>query len=148
MKIYIAGFDVFRPDAIDIGKRYKEICNKYNMTGLYPLDNVVDTAGEIFLGNVSLIDECDIIVANLNSFRGMCMDDGTAWELGYGYAKGKKLYGYMNDIRPLTERFGNFDNDGNSIENFNMPINLMIGCSVTVVEGDFEDCIRSIESSL
>lgn len=41
-KIYIAGFDVFEPNSIEIGKKYVELCKKYGFIGLYPLDNVVD----------------------------------------------------------------------------------------------------------
>ena len=41
-KIYIAGFDVFMQNSIEIGKNYVELCKKYGFEGLYPLDNVVD----------------------------------------------------------------------------------------------------------
>lgn len=41
-KIYIAGFDVFEPNSIEIGKKYLEVYKKYGFIGLYPLDNVVD----------------------------------------------------------------------------------------------------------
>ena len=41
-KIYIAGFDVFEPNSIEIGKKYVEVFKKYDFIGLYPLDNVVD----------------------------------------------------------------------------------------------------------
>lgn len=92
-KIYIAGFDVFKDDAIDVGNKYKEICKLYGFVGLYPLDNTFSRSDLIFKGNVGLINESDIIVANLNNFRGQTMDDGTAFELGYGYASGKILYG-------------------------------------------------------
>jgi nucleoside 2-deoxyribosyltransferase len=42
MKIYLAGPDVFLPDAIAIGQRKREICQRHGVTGLYPLDNTVD----------------------------------------------------------------------------------------------------------
>ena len=56
MKIYLAGPDVFLPDAVDIGRRKADICARHGLTGLYPLDNVVDlSAGDasltIFKGN-------------------------------------------------------------------------------------------------
>ena len=41
-KIYIAGFDVFKPDSIEIGKSYKLTCKEYGYEGLYPLDNEID----------------------------------------------------------------------------------------------------------
>ena len=42
------------------------------------------------------IDECDLVVANLN---GITTDDGTAWELGYAYANGKYIIGLHTDWR-------------------------------------------------
>ncbi len=42
MKIYLAGPDVFLPDAIEIGHRKAAICARHGLTGLYPLDNAVD----------------------------------------------------------------------------------------------------------
>ena len=60
-KIYIAGFDVFKTDPIKIGNKYKKICKLYGFTGLYPLDNELDDANEIFKGDIRLIKESDII---------------------------------------------------------------------------------------
>ena len=143
-KIYIAGFDVFAPNAKEIGEKYKEICEANDFIGLYPLDGVANGSHNIFLADISLIDECNIIVANLNSFRGDVMDDGTAFELGYGFAKKKTLYGYMDDTRDMIEKLGNIDNQGYLVENFNNPINLMIAESTTIMQGDFENCIKNL----
>ena len=44
MKIYLAGPEVFLPDALEIGRRKSRICARHGMTGLYPLDNAVDLA--------------------------------------------------------------------------------------------------------
>ena len=43
--VYLAGPDVFLPDAVDIGRRKVELCARHGLTGLYPLDNAIDTAG-------------------------------------------------------------------------------------------------------
>ncbi len=50
----------------------------------------------IFENDKRGIDECDVVVANLN---GVITDDGTAWELGYAYAKGKFIIGLHTDWR-------------------------------------------------
>ena len=50
-KIYLAGFDVFRPDAVDFGHRCRELCARYGMEGLYPLDNAAMEPGDIFAEN-------------------------------------------------------------------------------------------------
>jgi nucleoside 2-deoxyribosyltransferase len=51
---------------------------------------------QIFENDKRGIDECDVVVASLN---GIITDDGTAWELGYAYAKGKHLIGLHTDWR-------------------------------------------------
>jgi len=160
-KIYIAGPDVFERDSIEIGKRYSKLCEEYGFKGKYPLDNVIDfnqekrkIALDIFLANQKLIDGCDIVIANLNSFRGKEADSGTVWECGYAYAKGKKVYGYMSSKRDYVEQFsikkeedGVFlDDENRFIEDFNHPINLMIACStIEIVEGGFEAVLKLIE---
>src|SRR5262245_18488771 len=70
MKIYLAGPDVFLPDAVEIGRRKAAICVRYGMTGHYPLDNTVDLAANdaslaIFKGNQAMMDAADAIIANL-----------------------------------------------------------------------------------
>lgn len=55
-----------------------------------------DNVPEIFANDRGGIDDCSLVVANLN---GVTTDDGTAWELGYAYAKGKTLVGFHTDWR-------------------------------------------------
>ena len=93
--IYLAGPNVFKKDAIEDLNKMKEISKKYNQIGNAPIDNEVDfakvdAATKIFHGNVEMMDMCDVIIANLEPFRGPNVDDGTAFELGYGYSKNKK----------------------------------------------------------
>lgn len=162
LKIYIAGPGVFLPNAKEHGILLKEICKKYGFKGLYPLDNDVSFDGNkskkqiarmIKVGNTNFIKEADIIVANLNPFRGFEMDSGTAYELGYADAINKKIVGFMDDTRSIIEKYPNakknkknviVDEKGFSIEDFELPINLMIGVCATIIKGDFEDCIEYI----
>ena len=159
-KIYIAGPDVFERDSIEIGKRCTKLCEGYGFRGQYPLDNVIDfnqtkrkIAHDIFAANEKLIDESDIVIANLNSFRGKEADSGTVWECGYAYAKGKKVYGYMDSKRSYIEQFTSktedegmfWDEENRFIEDFDYPVNLMIACStMEIVEGGFEDVLKLI----
>ncbi len=158
-KIYIAGFDVFKQDSIEIGKRYKALCKEYGFEGLYPMDNEVDfskpkreIACEIFRANRAMIESCDIVVANLNPFRGKESDSGTVWECGYAYGLGKRVYGYLDTTREYLENFSNdeksfqngiwVDSEGMVIEDFNYPLNLMLACSIEIIEGGFEDVLK------
>lgn len=160
MKIYIAGPDVFEQDSIEIGRKYFNLCKKYGHKGLYPLDYIVDfkqakqkIAQDIFHANVKLIKEADIVIANLNPFRGKEADSGTVWECGFANALGKKVYAYMKNTSAYIENFDEVttladglytDSDGKIIEDFDYPINLMIACSVEIVAGEFEDVLRLI----
>ena len=131
-KIYLAGFDVFAPDAKQRGAKMKMMCAERGLIGLYPFDNEADNAPDIFAGNCSLIDQADAVIANLNPFRG-----STCFEVGYAFAKGKTVYGYVSDARTLREKLGEQDKDGFSVEDFGLPLNLMLSCAAKIVEGDF-----------
>jgi nucleoside 2-deoxyribosyltransferase len=54
--------------------------------------------------NEELIKTCDLIVANLTPFRGPSADVGTAYEMGFARALGKKVFAYTNVAAPFTER--------------------------------------------
>jgi nucleoside 2-deoxyribosyltransferase len=142
MKIYLAGPDVFLPDAIEVGRRKVEICARYGLTGLYPLDNAIDRAASdvsllIFRGNETMMDAADAIIANLTPFRGPGADPGTAYELGYMAGRRKLCFGYSNDpaiyadrlrriadVKPDGERL--VDAEGLTVEDFGLPDNLML----------------------
>ncbi|NPU10005.1 nucleoside 2-deoxyribosyltransferase [Bradyrhizobium sp. 83002] len=142
MKIYLAGPDVFLPDAVEIGRRKVAICDRHGLIGLYPLDNTVDLASpdasrQIFHGNEAMMDDACAIIANLTPFRGPGADAGTVYELGYMAGSGKLCFGYCNDPAVYAERTRRFtsvseqdgrlvDADGLTVEDFGLPDNLMM----------------------
>jgi nucleoside 2-deoxyribosyltransferase len=141
-KIYLAGPDVFLPDAIDVGRRKVELCARHGLIGLYPLDDTIDLAAEdaslqIFRSNEIMMYEADAIIANLTPFRGPGADAGTVYELGYIAGRGKLCLGYSNDPSPYAERVAKFtpvncsdgrliDAQGLTIEDFGLTDNLMM----------------------
>jgi nucleoside 2-deoxyribosyltransferase len=143
MKIYLAGPDVFLPDAIEIGRRKAEICARHGVSGLYPLDNTVDLSAadaslSIFKGNEAMMDAADAIIANLTPFRGPSADAGTVYELGYAAGRGKFCLAYSNDPTPYRDRVARIydvttstdgrlvDPEGLTVEDFGWPDNLMM----------------------
>ena len=142
MKIYLAGPDVFLPDAVEIGRRKVAICARHGATGLYPLDNAIalgspDASMQIFRANEAMMDEADAIIANLTPFRGASADPGTAYELGAMAARKKLCLGYSNDpaiygdrvrrYTAVTTRDGQLiDADGLTVEDFDLNDNLMM----------------------
>ena len=51
-----------------------------------------------------MIKSCEIIIANITPFRGPSADVGTAYEMGFAHALGKKVFAYTNVAVPFTER--------------------------------------------
>ena len=162
LKIYLAGPDVFEPDAIEQGERLKALCEQYGFTGLFPLDNEINQEGtpyevakRIREANVALIHECDIVLANLNPFRGLEPDSGTVYEVGYATALNKKVYAYAKDHRPMIKRIVESQSlspsathcqDNKVIENFGLPLNLMM-LDILISVG-FEEALRQLKVEL
>ncbi|MFT0545234.1 nucleoside 2-deoxyribosyltransferase [Allopusillimonas ginsengisoli] len=164
-KIYLAGFDVFRPDAVEHGEYLKRLCEKVGFTGLYPLDNCAPPhltgkalAQWICDANLQLIREANIVMANLNAFRGHEPDSGTVFEVGYGVALGHAVWAYTDEIRSLVAQVGSHeeqeagrrrivDDQGFTVEDFGLSLNLMIACTANVVQGDAQTCLAQIAAS-
>ncbi|MGN0106752.1 MAG: nucleoside 2-deoxyribosyltransferase [Hominilimicola sp.] len=144
-KVYLAGWEVFRPDAVEVGKRLKKLCAKYDFEGMYPLDNECDNAKDIYKGNIELIRESDCVIANVNAFRGYEPDSGTAFEIGYAAALGKKVIAYLSESRPMIEWVK--DENGYSVEDFGYPVNLMIAMGAEVVTGGAEDALKKLKEN-
>jgi nucleoside 2-deoxyribosyltransferase len=113
--VYLAGPDVFRPDAVKAGQSKKEMIKRisqendwpFTLEGLFPLDNEIpdfkndrDTGLRIYQGNIELMDSADFIAANMVRFRGPSMDTGTAFEMGYMAASKKPVFAY-HDAAPF-----------------------------------------------
>jgi nucleoside 2-deoxyribosyltransferase len=140
-RIYLAGPDVFLPNAQEIAKKKQEICRDYGFIGVCPDElttlpnyNDVVKALAIYQNNIKLMDSCDLIVANMTPFRGVSMDVGTSFELGYMAAKNKPLFGYSNDHRLYCDRSLA---DGMTIESFGFHDNLMLEGAILTNGGYF-----------
>lgn len=157
MKIYLAGPDVFRPDALEWAQQARRRVESFGHQALIPLDNEETTAEGIFQANIALISESDVVIANINPFRGNEPDSGTAFEIGCATALGKRVIAYLSDGRPqaekLAEQYGGtlarkdgriVDPDGQSIENFGLPVNLMLGISCQIIEGSLSDALEQL----
>ena len=174
MKIYLAGPDVFRKNAIEHLEGLKKLCKKYKFEGLAPLDNIIKVSDKdagtsvhsnlIFKSIIKLIKECNVVIANIEPFRGACIDDGTAFEIGAAFALGKKIYGYTSynecTLEEVTEDMWNINDDNGHnhhnkeypiVENFGNCVNLMICDSILDSGGSinktFEDCLIALNAN-
>lgn len=162
--IYLAGFDVFRADALAHGEWLKQQCQRHGFEGVYPLDNRApralsgrELAQWIYQANVALIRQADAVMANLNAFRGAEPDSGTAFEVGYAIALGKPVWAYVDHAASLVQRLAvaerdeprrHVDAQGYTVEDFGLNLNLMLGCSATIVVGDAAQCLVRMAQSL
>jgi nucleoside 2-deoxyribosyltransferase len=150
MKIYLAGPDVFLPDARAVGQLKREICKRHGLEGLFPLDGAPpETSNDeplslrIFKANTALMEQANAIIANLTPFRGPSADAGTVYELGYmlGLAardKTKLCLAYSNVSRSYLDKVRDQtaikrdskdvqrDADDLEVEDFGLSDNLMI----------------------
>ncbi len=138
---YLAGPDVFLPDAIAHAARKVAICAQHGITGRPPLNEDVETLRTlpedrlwrvIYDKDVAMMEECDIVIANLTPFRGPSADAGTLVELGWFLGRGKPIFAYSNTAMPFAERSRRQlaavpdPMPGLMVEGFGLPDNLMI----------------------
>lgn len=141
MKVYLAGPDVFLPDARQHADRKVAICARYGLLGRPPFNEdagslhaTPDEAAwrRIFRGNLATMRQCDLVIANLTPFRGPSADAGTLIEVGWFLGRGRPVFGYTNSARGFAER-SRLQVEalpdplpGLSVEGFGLPDNLMI----------------------
>jgi nucleoside 2-deoxyribosyltransferase len=157
-RVYLAGPDVFYPDARARGAAMVEICRQHGFVGLYPLDAQLDPQIQplslaIYQANRALIDRADAVVANLRDWRGHEPDSGTVWEVAYALAQGKPVIGYLPSNETLPERCTaiapeGVDAEGCQVEDFGLPLNLMLAHSLTAVVCGAEENHAGLEAAL
>lgn len=163
IKAYMAGPDVFLPNAQQKADEIRALCKRHGVESLIPADNNEsgDDAGmqleeavslRIFRKNVALIDRADVVFANLEPFRGPSADVGTVWEMGYAFAQRKKIFAYssmashyLTRVSPKSVVQGEdwVDQQGMLIENFGLFDNLMIHHSLDGIYPDLQTLLSS-----
>jgi nucleoside 2-deoxyribosyltransferase len=151
-RVYLAGPDIFLPDAIAWMERKKAICAGFRLTGVSPLDDLPDQPPDwarlpdwrrIALRNEAHIRRCSAVIANLTPFRGPSADAGTVYEVGFARGLGLAVFGYATVATPFLDRTlasiggplqqadGSWrDADGLLVEQFGLFDNLMIEAGI------------------
>lgn len=145
-RAYLAGPEVFLPDALAVLAAKAGIARAAGLDPLTPLDKEMpplptprERGIAIAEANEALIRHCDLVIANLIPFRGPSADAGTVYEVGYARGLGLPVFGYTNDPREYRDRarllgiaqesqgeHGPRDPEGLAIEDFGLTDNLMI----------------------
>jgi nucleoside 2-deoxyribosyltransferase len=133
---YLAGPDVFLPNAVAHAAAKVQICWRAGLCGLPPLNEDAETAATeleawqaIYEKDVAMMEKSDIIIANLTPFAGASADAGTLIEVGWFLGKGKPIFGYSNTPENFETRMRRqlgVKHADLGIEGFHLPDNLMI----------------------
>jgi nucleoside 2-deoxyribosyltransferase len=112
LRVYLAGPDVFLPEAAALARAKQDLCARHGFVGVSPVDNGVDVAASskheaaqrLSTALEAMIRGCDLLIANLTPFRGPSADVGTVYELGFARALGRPVFAYTNVAGTLLER--------------------------------------------
>jgi nucleoside 2-deoxyribosyltransferase len=101
-KVYIAG-KIWTKEEKETLEEIDKICKSLGFETFLPHRDVgfaesIKDAERIFKGDITDgFKKCDLIIASLD---GLHVGAGTAWELGYAYAKGIPAIGFKTDEPP------------------------------------------------
>jgi len=147
--VYLAGPDLWFPDAAEHMARRTALCDAVGVTALAgPGEGMVETepseamAREIYARALERLRLADAVIANLSPWRGPNADPGTAFEVGFAAALAKPVFAYLNveaeeeaEYRTRVETVigatlgedGAWrDMDQGAIEDFALPENVML----------------------
>lgn len=149
LKVYFAGPDVFRKNAIEYFESIKDLCDYYKLIALIPYDGSIQKSDSIYAYNIFLLNQCDVVVANISPFRGASLDPGTALEIGYAKALNKPVIAYNNYVNNnykdrVTEDMINISKEYRVVEDFCLYDNLMIMHSCDFIHDEIRGALSTV----
>lgn len=131
--IYLAG-PLFTHAELEYNLALKNMMSKKGFTVFLPQEDAEDAVAErekqnqelIFKKCLEGVNTSDIVVAVLD---GVDVDSGTAWEIGYAYARGKPVIGLRTDFRTLSDGI----------------VNLMVEMSIVSLARDENELLKVLE---
>jgi nucleoside 2-deoxyribosyltransferase len=132
-RIYLAG-PLFSHAELEYNRKLRDLLLNKDFSVFLPQEDAEDTTNErekqnqecIFKKCVKSIDSSDIVVAVLD---GVDVDSGTAWEIGYAYAKEKPVIGLRTDFRSLSDGI----------------VNLMVEMAIVALARDEDELLKIME---
>lgn len=146
MLVYLAGPDVFLAENVFVLESKAQILRDHGLTPLLPASSEVYGAQKIQRFNERQMHLADACLAEISPFRGVGMDAGTAYEIGFLKALGTPIVTYTNDRRDYVTRYYAQDIKDDPyvyIEDFGLPDNLMI-CADNETVFSFEEAVREL----
>jgi nucleoside 2-deoxyribosyltransferase len=147
---YLAGPDVFLPNAPEHARRKAEICVRHGLHARPPLNEDIATLAAmperdawraIYAKDVAMMEASDLAIVNLTPFRGASADAGTPVELGWFLGRNRPVFAYSNSAESFTARSATLLDAvpdpmaGLTVGGFGLPDNLMIAGAVEQTGG-------------
>lgn len=131
--VYLAG-PLFTHAELRYNLELKDMLIKKGFSVFLPQMDAEDAAAErekqnqecIFKKCLEGVNSSDIVVAVLD---GVDVDSGTAWEIGYAYAREKPIIGIRTDFRTLSDGV----------------VNLMVEMSIDALARDEDELLKILE---
>lgn len=162
--VYLSGPERYQENAEQFYQQAKDQLDSLGYETFSPIDTITsfpkpDTEDPYtlatwrFLTNMALLKASNVILANLQNFHGFEPNNDVSFECGAAYTWKKLCIGYMPDLSIMRKRIPNqgpeyeyVDLVGNTVENFDYPINLMFACTFSLIEGNMDDAIRKLRA--
>nr|WP_321304873.1 nucleoside 2-deoxyribosyltransferase [uncultured Sphaerochaeta sp.] len=162
--LYIAGPQCFYERGYSMWHSYRKLAEYYGFTVVLPNDTPLDmthedlrdNAREIFSNLQEVIQQTNIIIADLDLFRSSEPDCGTLFELGMVHGAGGLLYGFTRDKRSMAiknqfaylHQGSIYAQGGEPHPYADLPYAPSLTASTKIVEGSFDDCLQLVMSDL
>lgn len=146
--IYLAGPELWVPDAEGLAAEQRASCELAGFVGLTPAAIPITPGGtelsarELYAARMQMMRKADAAIVNLTPWRGVSADAGAAFEAGFLSCLGKPVFAYINvtdeaeaEYRDRVEAYFGAqmgedgawrDGDGCLIEDFGLPETLML----------------------
>lgn len=138
-RVYLAGPDLFFPDAEERYSRLKAMCTAHGLDGVaptdgqtFPIERTLECARRIRHHDLATMHSCDAVLANITPFLGLEPDSGTSYEMGDADAHGMPVASYCTDGLDTARRAERLGRDLNlipacvDVEDFGLYANLML----------------------
>src|SRR5690606_4794601 len=131
--IYLAG-PLFSHAELEYNRKLRDLLLNKGFSVFLPQEDAEESTEErkkqsqehVFRKCVEGVDNSDIVVAVLD---GVDVDSGTAWEIGYAYAKEKPVIGLRTDFKSLSDGV----------------VNLMVEMAIVALARDENELLKTME---
>lgn len=113
-------------------------------------------ADAIFDNCALQMNRSDVIICDLDQYRGTEPDGGSIYEIGMAYGRDMRIICFTRDKRPVAVKDPNivlrdgqaYDREGRLVPYADLPFAASVVASSKIIEGDFDDALRQLQLDL